>query len=63
MLVGGMPQAVNKYLEANNVRFVDEIKRDNLGLHISDINILYNKFEIKSFRFIRCELCCAIIKW
>lgn len=58
MLVGGMSQAVNKYLEANNVRFADEIKRNNLGLHISDINILYIKLEIKSFRFIRCDLYC-----
>lgn len=36
MLVGGMPQAVNKYLETNNFRFVDEIKRDILDLYTSD---------------------------
>ena len=33
MLVGGMPQAVSKYLETNNFRFVDEVKRDILDLY------------------------------
>ncbi len=61
MLVVGMPQVENKYLETNNFRFEDETKRDNPGLHISDINILYIKLEIKYFRFIRCELCCTNI--
>ena len=31
MLVGGMPQAVNEYIETNNFRKVDEIKRDILN--------------------------------
>lgn len=36
MLVGGMPQAVNEYLETNNFRKVDEIKRDILKLYEDD---------------------------
>ena len=36
MLVGGMPQAVSKYLETNNFRFVDEVKRDILDLYTGD---------------------------
>lgn len=36
MLVGGMPQAVNAYLETNNFRYVDEIKRDILKLYEDD---------------------------
>ena len=36
MLVGGMPQAVSTYIETNNFRKVDEIKRDILILYESD---------------------------
>ena len=36
MLVGGMPQSVDKYLNTNNLRFVDEIKRDILNLYADD---------------------------
>ena len=36
MLVGGMPQAVDKYLSTNNFRFVDEAKRDILNLYSDD---------------------------
>lgn len=36
MLVGGMPQAVNEYLETNSFRKVDEIKRDILQLYEDD---------------------------
>lgn len=36
MLVGGMPQAVQTYIETNNFRKVDEIKRDILNLYESD---------------------------
>jgi predicted AAA+ superfamily ATPase len=32
MLVGGMPQAVQTYIETNNFRKVDEIKRDILNV-------------------------------
>lgn len=36
MLVGGMPQAVNEYIETNNFRKVDEVKRDILNLYKED---------------------------
>ena len=36
MLVGGMPQAVNAYLETNNFKYVDEVKRDILNLYEAD---------------------------
>lgn len=36
MLVGGMPQAVNEYLETNNFRNVDAVKRDILKLYEDD---------------------------
>jgi len=36
MLVGGMPQAVNEYLESNNFRKIDLIKRDILNLYDDD---------------------------
>lgn len=36
MLVGGMPQAVNEYIQTNNFRKVDMIKRDILSLYEDD---------------------------
>lgn len=36
MLVGGMPQVVKSYVESNNFRIVDEIKRDIINLYIED---------------------------
>ncbi len=36
MLVGGMPQAVSEYIETNNFRKVDEVKRDILNLYTDD---------------------------
>ena len=36
MLVGGMPQAVNEYIETNNFRKVDQIKRNILNLYEDD---------------------------
>lgn len=36
MLVGGMPQAVAKYLETNDLSEVDRVKRDILDLYDSD---------------------------
>lgn len=36
MLVGGMPQAVNEYLQTNNFRKVDAVKRDILQLYEDD---------------------------
>lgn len=36
MLVGGMPQAVNEYLDTNNLSAVDEVKRTILDLYDAD---------------------------
>ena len=36
MLVGGMPQAIAAYIDTNNFRMVDEVKRDILNLYESD---------------------------
>lgn len=37
MLVGGMPQAVSKYLETNNMAEVDIVKREILSLYEDDL--------------------------
>lgn len=37
MLIGGMPQVVNEYLETNNFVHVDEMKRTILSLYESDM--------------------------
>ena len=36
MLIGGMPQAINAYLETNNLQVVDEVKRDIIQLYEAD---------------------------
>ena len=36
ILVGGMPQAVNEYLETNNLSMVDLVKRDIIRLYLDD---------------------------
>lgn len=36
MLVGGMPQAVNAYLNTNDLRKVDQVKRDIIRLYLDD---------------------------
>ena len=41
MLVGGMPQAVNEYIETNNFRKVDLVKRTILSLYEED----FRKFD------------------
>ena len=38
MLVGGMPQAVSEYLETNNLRMVDERKREIITLYEEDFH-------------------------
>lgn len=40
MLVGGMPQAINKYIETNNLQLVDEVKRDIIRLYADDFKKL-----------------------
>ncbi len=37
MLVGGMPQAVNAYINYNDMRRVDEVKREIIELYIDDL--------------------------
>lgn len=37
MLVGGMPQAVNSYLDTNNLAAVDAVKREIIELYIDDL--------------------------
>ncbi len=36
MLIGGMPQAIETYLEQNNLQAIDEIKRDIVDLYEED---------------------------
>lgn len=36
MLIGGMPQAVETYLETNNLSLVDQTKRDIIRLYVDD---------------------------
>lgn len=40
MLVGGMPQAVNEYLDTNNLSKVDLVKRDIIHLYLDDFQKL-----------------------
>ncbi|MCQ2974116.1 MAG: AAA family ATPase [Bacteroidales bacterium] len=37
MLIGGMPQAINEYLETNNLSLVDKVKRNILELYFDDL--------------------------
>ncbi len=37
MLIGGMPQAVKKYIESNNLSEVDTVKREIIELYIDDL--------------------------
>lgn len=47
MIVGGMPQAVKKYVETRDFEKVDEIKRDILALYRNDINKYADNQETK----------------
>jgi len=47
MIVGGMPQAVNKYVETRNFKKVDEVKRDILSLYRNDIQRYADSQETK----------------
>ena len=42
MLVGGMPQAVETYINYNNLQAVDEVKREILDLYINDFRRIDN---------------------
>lgn len=37
MLIGGMPQAINAYLDTNNLAATDEVKREIIELYIDDL--------------------------
>ena len=57
MLVGGMPQAVNEYLDTNNLSKVDIVKREILELYLDDfIKIDSSKRASRLFRAIPSEL-------
>lgn len=42
MLVGGMPQSVDAYIRYNDMRVVDEVKRDILSLYFNDFRRIDN---------------------
>lgn len=48
MLVGGMPQAVIKYLETNNMSEVDQVKRDIIALYEEDMEKLDSRGKSKA---------------
>ncbi len=47
LIVGGMPQAVKKYVDTKDFKLVDEIKRDILSLYQKDIRKYADNQEIK----------------
>ena len=53
MLVGGMPQAVNEYLETNNLSMVDLIKRDIIRLYLDDF-VFY--LQLAEYLYYMCLL-------
>ena len=57
MLVGGMPQAVDEYLDTNNLSKVDTVKRDIINLYLDDfLKIDSSKRASRLFRAIPSEL-------
>jgi len=48
MLVGGMPQAVNEYIETNNLQKVDVVKRRILNLYADDLHKLDPSNKLRS---------------
>ena len=57
MLIGGMPQAVNEYLETNNFSKVDKVKRSILELYIDEFKKLSpNNKSVKLFKAIPLQL-------
>lgn len=57
MLVGGMPQAVSAYIEKNDFKFVDEVKREIIKLYENDFfNIDQTGFLSQLFDSIPAEL-------
>ena len=57
MLVGGMPQAVETFIETNNLQSVDATKRRILNLYINDLHKLDSTGKLRAmFRAIPSEL-------
>ncbi len=57
MLVGGMPQAVNTYLENANFQAIDSVKRDILNLYLDDFRRIDDKGRAATiFQSIPAEL-------
>lgn len=57
MLVGGMPQAVDEYIDTNNLSKVDTVKRDIINLYLDDfLKIDSSKRASRLFRAIPSEL-------
>ena len=50
LIVGGMPQAVNKYVETKNFEKTDRVKRDILDLYRADIRKYAKGYESKVVR-------------
>lgn len=51
MLVGGMPQAVDKYIKTNDLSAVDTVKRDIIALYEEDLRKIDTSG--KSNRYVR----------
>lgn len=57
MLVGGMPQSVNEYLETNNMSKVDMVKRDIIRLYLDDFQKIDSTGRIETmFKEIPAQL-------
>ncbi len=64
MLVGGMPQAVSKYLETNNMAAVDITKREILSLYEDDLIKLDNSGKSSAiFKAIPAQLSKGIARY
>ena len=48
MLVGGMPQAINEYLDTNNLQKVDIVKRRILNLYADDLRKLDSSDKLRA---------------
>ena len=54
MLIGGMPQSIEDYLEHNNLQIVDETKREIVELYEEDFTKIY---DVKSLIMSMLKLC------
>ena len=64
MLVGGMPQAICKYLETNNLQDVDEVKRGIISLYENDFMKIDGTGRISAlFDSIPAQLCSNISRY